>query len=100
MSFISAASSPACPSSANINMHVIGAGLPGGVDAEAPDKLRMLELHYLYGQTYHSGVNRGDSAVAVGIYRHIGGVAVLVLAVTGGALNAAIVLGSAETRVH
>jgi len=59
----------------------------------------MFELNYLYGQTYHSGVNRGDSAVAIGVYRHIGGVAVLVLAVTRGALDAPIVFRRSEAGV-
>src|SRR4051812_4964873 len=100
MSFISPASSPACASSAHINMHVIGARVPGSVDAQASDELGMFELNYLYGQTYHSGVNRGDSAVTIGINGHVGGVAVLVLTVARGAPDAPIVLGSAEAGVH
>src|SRR6185295_6169070 len=100
ISFISAASSPPCAAPAHINMHVIGAGVPRCVDAKASNELGMFELHYLYGQTYHSGVNRGDSAVAVGIDGYVRGVAVLVLAIAGRAANAAIVLRGAETGVN
>src|SRR6185436_12307914 len=78
-------------------MHVIGAGVTGSVDAEASDKLRMLQLHYLYGKSDHSGVNRGDSAVPVGIDCHVSGVTVLVLAVAGGAAHASVVLWRAES---
>ena len=78
-------------------MHVISAGVTGGVDAEASNKLRMFQLHYLYGQSNHSGVNCGNSAVPVGVDGNVGGVTVLVLAVAGGAPDAAVVFGGAET---
>src|SRR5512141_550004 len=75
----SPASPPPCPSSANINMHVIRAGVAGGVDAEAAHEIRVLQLDDLHRQTYHTAVDRGDFSVAVGIYGHVGGVTVLVL---------------------
>src|SRR5258706_12963952 len=87
ISFISSTSSPARPSSAHINMYVIGAGMARRVNAEAPDKLRVLQLDDLHRQTYHAAVDRGDFPIAVGVYRHIGGVTVLVLAVACRALD-------------
>src|SRR5438270_13678874 len=103
MSFISPASPaspPPCTTSSYINMYVIRAGVTTGVDAQTPDQLRMFELDDLHGQTYHPAVDRGDFTVAVGVDRDVGGVAVLVLAVTRRALNSPVVLGGAKAGMH
>src|SRR4051812_2257238 len=99
MSFISPSSSPPSPPSTNINMHIIGAGVPARVDAKAADEVGVLELDDLRRQTYHPAVDRGDPAVAVGVDGHVGGVAVLVLAVARRALHPAVMLGCAEAGV-
>jgi hypothetical protein len=81
-------------------MYVIGAGMARRVNAEAPDKLRVLQLDDLHRQTYHTAVDRGDFPIAVGVYRHIGGVTVLVLAVACRALDPSVMLGRAKSGMH
>ena len=81
-------------------MYVIRARVTTRVDAEAPNQVGMFELDDLHRQTYHTAVDSGDFAIAVGVDRDIGRVAVLVLAVTRRALDAAVVLGCAKSGMH
>src|SRR5512132_3981801 len=96
----SPAPAPSCPSPAHINMHVIGAGVTTGVDAESAHELRVLELDDLHRQTYHTAVDGGEFSVAVRVDGHIGRVTVLVLTVACGASNPAVVLRCPEPGVN
>src|ERR1700694_2901412 len=90
-------SAPQCTSSPHINMHVVGARVTAGVDAEPADQIRVLSLDDLPCQTYHATVDGGDFSVAVRVDRHIGRVPVLVLTVTRGAPDLPVMLGSAKS---
>src|SRR4029078_9811690 len=81
----SAAAPPPRPPPTNINMHIIRAGVPAGIGPEPAGEIRVLEVDDLRRQPYHPAVDRGDLAVAVGVDRDIGGIAVLVLAIALGA---------------
>ena len=78
-------------------MHIIGAGVTTGVDPEAADEIRVLQLDDLHRQTYHAAINRSDLAVAVGVDGDVGGVTVLVLTIAGGASHTTVVRGRAES---
>src|SRR5438876_8717816 len=81
-------------------MHVIRAGVTTGVDAKTPSQLRVVGLYDLHRQTYHRDVDRGDFPVAVRVYGHVGGVAVLVLAVARRAPNRPIVSRGTKSGMH
>ena len=95
----STAAPPPCPSAAHVNVDVVGARVPARVDAEPADKIRVLELHDLHSQTYHTAVDCGDFPIPIGVDGHIRGVAVLVLTVPRCAPNRPVVRRSPESRV-
>src|SRR5688572_22714476 len=93
-------SPPPRPFSADIDVHVGGAGVTTRIDAESPDKIRVLELDDLHRQTYHTAVPRGEFSIPVGVDRDVRRVAVVVLAVAPRAPDPPIAVQRPEPGVH
>src|SRR5688500_9225890 len=92
--FASPSAAPASALSARVDVPVCRSGMPAGVNPEPAHQMRVLELHDLDRKSDHPAVDGGVSAVPVGIDGHVGGVAVLMLAVLRRALHPAIMIGS------
>src|SRR6266542_1427872 len=90
---------PSRPVTPRVNVHV-RAGAGADIEPKSPYEIRVLEFHNLYCEAHHPSIHRREFTVAIRVYHHVGGVAVLVLAVLRRALHAAVVLGSAESGVH